>query len=168
MYNNTAESPARKAAYPLGTLSNGTTLQINLNIWNDLTDLSTVTLRLLDALTMTDDASQACTASLSCEGIFRIIATKAYYIKVSQTIPASFEVIEPYYLVAKSYPGNATFAGNPNEVILLKLGDVLRFNFIGKYLYSSKSQTMNFSLYPLDVALDPLAAFYLMPTNASF
>jgi hypothetical protein len=73
--------------------------------------------------------------------------------------------MSPFYLVVDSYPGNKTFVGNPLARQLLRIGDVLRANYVGKLIYSNKNQKIILSLYPLPANTSTYAFIQLLPID---
>lgn len=78
---------------------------------------------------------------------------------------ASFNFMSPFYLVVDSYPGNKTFVGNPLARQLLRIGDVLRANNVGKLIYSNQAQKITLSLYPLPANTSSYAFMQILPID---
>lgn len=73
--------------------------------------------------------------------------------------------MSPFYLVVDSYPGNKTFVGNPLARQLLRIGDVLRANNVGKLIYSNQAQKITLSLYPLPANTSSYAFMQILPID---
>lgn len=166
-YNNTATSPFKLAAYPFGILSNGTTVNVLVSLWNTPATLVGTTLVLKDERTMTAIFTKTCTIASICELTYYITITQRYYVQVTPPTP-SLTQVSPFYLVAKSFPGNSTYPGNPNEQLLLKLTDILRSSYLGKYLYIGSETNITVSIYPLATERPVANVFYLLPINANY
>jgi hypothetical protein len=133
-YDNKATSLFKLVTFPLGTVLMDHTIVVNVTLWNSLT--STFILTLQNALTQASLATATCTSKNTCSVSFYTIATSlAYEINVAPSAAMSTSQIYPFYLVGKSYYGNSTYAGNPTEQVLVRTGDVLRNDYIGRLIY---------------------------------
>lgn len=165
-FNNLIASPIKLPAYPLGYLAGNETIDWKIETWVNTVELSSMTVKLLYAVNLTQVGTllKTCSATINCSGLFLTPSAGEYYLKLEQA-SASFNFMSPFYLVVDSYPGNKTFVGNPLARQLLRIGDVLRANNVGKLIYSSQAQKITLSLYPLPANTSSYAFMQILPID---
>lgn len=119
---------------------------MNLTLWNNLATSYVITIQ--NAVTHAVLTTKSCTLTACSASFYTTAISLAYEVKVAPTSMSTSQAY-PFYLVAKSYSGNTTYAGNPTEQVLAKLGDFLRSTYVGRLVYFSAPTKINVSIQPV-------------------
>jgi hypothetical protein len=136
-FDYSSTSSIRNTIYPLGNINGNYTIRAKVTLWrnnNGFNNLNNALFRLLDGATSAPIYTVNCPATTTCELNYHTTLTQQYKLQIISTAPI-FLFTKIFNLIVETYPGTTTFVGNPAQVVLLKLMDVLRLNIVTKFFY---------------------------------